>query len=160
MNTESLRRPFLHGAGLAAIAAAIIATPLPAAAAVIWPQNLSVAVSDTVRGATENVVFSGQLMVVGRVVKDTNLSGPRVMELIIDFSGVSGTGATTGKKYVTAAHVILHRSLKALDPVQVSFPYYSDGQLTAARTALASLAVSYAPASGIAIVPKLTAPVF
>jgi len=159
MNIESPRRPFLRGAGLAAIAAAITALPLPAAA-VTWPQTLSVAVNDTVRGATENVVFSGQLVVTGTVVKDTNLSGPRVMELIIDFSGVSGMGATTGKKYVTAAHVILHRSLKALDPVQVTFPYYSDGQLAAARTALASLAVSYAPVSGISIIPKLTAPVF
>jgi len=159
MNTESLRRPFLRGAGLAAIAAAVTAIPLPAAA-VTWPQTLFVAVSDIVRGATENVVFSGQFMVTGTLVKDTNLSGPRVMELIIDFSGVIETGATTGKKYVTAAHAILHRPLKTLDPIQVNFPYYSDGQLAAARTALVSLAVSYAPVSGISIIPKLTTPVF
>ena len=159
MNTESLRRPFLRGAGLAALTAAISALPLPAAAAT-WPQTLSVAVNDTVRGATEDVVFSGQLIVTSNVIIDTSLAGPRVLELIVDFAQVVGTGVTTGDKYVTAAQSILHRPLKTLDPIQITFPFYNDAQLAAARTALATLAVSYLPASGISVTSKLTTPVF
>ena len=159
MSTESLRRPFLRGAGLAAITAAMSALSLPAAA-VTWPQILSVAVSDTVRGATENVVFSGQLIVTGNIRIDTSLAGQKVLELIVDFGQVVGTGVTTGKKYVTAAHTILHRPLKTLDPIQITFPFYNDGQLATARTALATLAVSYLPASGISVTSKLTTPVF
>lgn len=155
MNTEPKRRPFLRQAGLAAIAAATITTPLPAAA-LTWPQTVSVPVSDTVRAGAEDVIFSGQIVVTGNIIVDTTFSGPKVLEILVDFRGVIGTGATTGKKYVTVAQAILHRPLVTRDPIQATFPFYTDGQFMAARTALASLAVSYVPESGISITSKLT----
>jgi hypothetical protein len=130
------------------------------ASGITSPQKISLAVRDTLRGETEDIVFTGKVTFTGKILDDATVQGPKVLQLVVDFSEVSGTGAKTGKKYVTAAQTILHRPLVTLDPIQASFPYYGDGQINTARTALASFAVSYIPGRGISLTSKLTAPTF
>ena len=157
MNTYFVQRSFSRCVQQAAVAVAIIATAAAAAIAAP-PQKMSVAVRDTVRGETENIVFSGPILITGTVIENAVVDGPNMIQLLVDFSGVSGIGATTGKKYVTSAQAILHRPLVALDTIRTSFPFYSDTQLAKTRTAFASLSVSYSPNAIISVTSKLTAP--
>jgi hypothetical protein len=121
---------------------------------------LSIPIKDVIKGDTENIAFSGKASITGKVIDDPHFRGPTVLQLVIDFSGITGVGVTTGKQYVTEAQAVLHRPLVVFDPIQATFPYYSSGNFASARTALASFSVSYGPPAGLKITSKISAPSF
>ena len=103
-----------------------------------------VTVKGSVVGAPETVNFSGQAKVSARVVTDPDFGGQPTVVLSIDMSGVSGTGASTGKKYVVSAQETMNRHLNAADLVQVTFPFYQSGASgTTARIGAASFSLGY-----------------
>jgi hypothetical protein len=155
-------RPNMHAfsrrALLATIGAVLIAAPI-VVAAVAPPPVLTVTVRDNIiRGDTENIVFSGTITITGKLIDDPQFRAPPVLQLVIDFSKLTGTGLASGRKYVTNAEAVVQRPVLNFDPVQASFPYYPENDLLAARTALASFAVSFRPPAGIAVSSKLSAP--
>jgi hypothetical protein len=151
------RRLACIGAAGAALATAALATTAAQARGGALPE-MAVPVTDTVKGETEYVAFSGQAKVNGKLIDDPSVNGPPQVELAIDFSNVSGTGVSSGKKYVTSAQTVLTRPLKSFDPFEVSFPFYQSGDLGSARTALAAFALNYGAATGLRMTAKLTAP--
>ena len=157
MDTQAKPRAFSRRALLATLGTALIVAPL-VVVAVAPATGVAVAVRDTVRGKDENIVFSGTIKVTGKLIDDPDFRAPRVLQLLIDFSDLTGTGLASGKKYRTTSQAVVHRPLLNFDPVQASFPYYPDNDLLAARTALASFAVSFREPAGIAITAKLSAP--
>jgi hypothetical protein len=73
-----------------------------------------VPVTGVVTGGAESVSFSGQAKVSANVVTDPDFGGTPTVMLSIDLSGLSGVGAATSKKYVTADGEILNRGLTAV----------------------------------------------
>ena len=81
-------------------------------------------------GPAEAVVFTGQASISGKVVHDTVFGAPPVLEIIVDLSNVSGKGLRSGKTYLVVSNqLILHRPLLAFDPIEVSFPFFADGNM-------------------------------
>src|SRR2546428_12141455 len=73
-------------------------TPARAAFA---PTIALIPVSGIVTGQPESVKFSGQAQVSSELVLDTSkFNLPPAVILIVDLSNVSGTGSSTGAKYV------------------------------------------------------------
>ena len=99
---------------------------------------LAVPFTDTIPGKGESIRFAGQAGISAQLIDDPLTNAPRVLELIIDFSGVTATGVGSGKRYITAAQSILHRPARPFDAFEVSFPYYVSGDLQSARTAMAA----------------------
>jgi hypothetical protein len=159
MITQYLPRLSFRSLAALTLGGLLIAVPLLVTAVIPLPV-LSVPIKDVVKGDTENIAFSGKASISGKVIDDPHFRGPTVLQLVIDFSGVTGVGVTSGKKYVTEAQAVLHRPLIAFDPIQATFPYYSSGNFASARTALASFAVSYGPPAGIVVTSKVTTPSF
>ena len=86
-----------------------------------------VPVSGVVTGGAESVSFSGQAKVSALVVTDPDFGSTPTVVLSIDLSGLSGVGASTGKKYVTADGETLNRRLAAADMLQYTFPFTQSG---------------------------------
>src|SRR5262245_7270560 len=86
-----------------------------------------VPVTGVVTGGAESVSFSGKAKVSANVVTDPDFGGTPTVVLSIDLSGLSGVGAATGKKYVTADGETVNRRLAAADTVQYTFPFYVSG---------------------------------
>src|SRR5262249_43702827 len=103
-----------------------------------------VTVKGAVVGAPETVNFSGQAKVNANVVTDPDFGTQPTVVLSIDMSGVSGVGASTGKKYVVSSQETMNRRLNAADLVQVTFPFYQSGaSLSTARIGAASFSLGY-----------------
>jgi len=103
-----------------------------------------VAVQGTVTGGAESVSFSGKAKVNADVVTDPDFGGTPTIVLSIDLSGLSGVGAATRKKYVTADGEIVNRRLAAGDTVQYTFPFYESGASPmSARVGLVSFNLSF-----------------
>jgi hypothetical protein len=157
-NARTNRHAFSRRALLATLGAVLIAAPI-VVAAVAPPPTLTVTVRDNIiRGDTEKIVFSGTITITCKLIDDPQFRAPPVLQLVIDFSKLTGTGLASGRKYVTNAEAVVQRPVLNFDPVQTSFAYYPDNDLLAARTALASFAVSFRPPAGIAVSSKLSAP--
>jgi hypothetical protein len=86
-----------------------------------------VPVTGVVTGGAESVSFSGKAKVSANVVTDPDFGGTPTVVLSIDLSGLSGVGASTRKKYVTADGEVINRRLAAGDIVQYTFPFYENG---------------------------------
>ena len=86
-----------------------------------------VPVSGVVTGGAESVSFSGKAKVSADVVTDPDFGGTPTIVLTIDLSGLSGVGASTRNKYVTADGETLNRRLTAVDTVQYTFPFFASG---------------------------------
>jgi len=86
-----------------------------------------VPVAGVVTGGAESVSFSGKAKVSADVVTDPDFGGTPTVVLSIDLSGLSGVGAATRKKYVTADGEVINRRLAAGDIVQYNFPFYESG---------------------------------
>src|SRR5258707_11163956 len=99
-------------------------TPARAAFA---PTVALIPVSGTVSGQPESVRFSGQARVSSELVLDTSRTRPPhppSVILIIDLSGVSGTGSSTGAKYTAAGDgTPVFRQLASADTVEITFPF-------------------------------------
>ena len=99
--------------------AGVSATPANAPIIALIP------VSGIVSGQPESVRFSGQAQVSSELVLDpSTLNHPPAVILIVDLSGVSGTGSSTGAKYAAAndGGTVLRRLVSA-DTVEVTFPF-------------------------------------
>jgi hypothetical protein len=103
-----------------------------------------VPVTGVVTGGAESVSFSGKEKVSANVVTDPDFGGTPTVVLSIDLSGLSGVGASTRKKYVTADGEVLNRRLAAGDIVQYNFPFYENGaSAMSARVGSVSLNLSF-----------------
>jgi len=103
-----------------------------------------VPVTGVVTGGAESVSFSGKAKVSANVVTDPDFGATPIVVLSIDLSGLSGVGAATRKKYVTADGEIVQRGLTAVDTVQYTFPFYESGAgATSAREGSVSFNLSF-----------------
>jgi len=103
-----------------------------------------VPVTGVVTGGAESVSFSGKAIVTANVVTDPDFGSTPTVVLSIDLSGLSGVGASTRKKYVTADGEIVNRRLTAADTVQYNFPFYESGaSVLSARVGSASFNLSF-----------------
>lgn len=104
-------------------------------------------VSGTVSGLPESVVFSGQARVSSNLVLDTSrFATPPHILLTIDLSNVSGTGSSTGAKYVAGGNgTDVRRLLVSADTVEITFPF-SQGTtmgMSSVRSGVMSFALSF-----------------
>jgi len=116
----------------------------PASAATT--NTVLIPVSGTVTGLPENVAFSGQARVSSGLVLDPKFGTPPGVILIIDLSNVSGTGSSTGAKYVAGGSgTDVRRPLVSTDVVEITFPF-SQGttmSMSSARSGVASFTLSF-----------------
>ncbi len=124
-------------------------TPARAAFA---PTIALIPVSGIVTGQPESVKFSGQAQVSSELVLDTSkFNVPPAVILTIDLSNVSGTGSSTGAKYVAGGNgTNLYRPLASADTVEITFPFsrgttmsVSSTGFSAVRSGVATFALSF-----------------
>lgn len=108
----------------------------------------------------EPVKFAGSAAITGRVLLDPVFNGPPVLELVIDLTGIAGVGSSTGRSYVSAGQAVVQRPLKAADVIQVTFPFYVDGDPGSARTGIATLNVTYSEVAGLNVSGTIGTPSF
>lgn len=155
----------IHSPVLPILLAAVLAGAPGQSAAVDppGPENTVVAIATGAVGpsdaASEPVVFTGQAAISGKVIYDTVFGAPPELEISVDFSGVTGKGARTGRLYLVTSQAILHRPLLAFDTIEVGVSFAADANALLARSALASFALSYSAASGITATPVRISPV-
>lgn len=138
------------GAGAQTTVAATTADALGAPATATT--NAVVAISGTVSGLPESVSLSGKATIESRVVwSERNPADPATVTLDINLSGLSGKGASSGKKYVTAAREISVRRLAATDLVEISFLFYASttNGLSGGRTGVATFSLAHDVNTGV-----------
>src|SRR5206468_9937317 len=113
-------------------------TPARAAFA---PTIALIPASGIVTGQPESVKFSGQAQVSSELVLDTSkFNLPPAVILTIDLSNVSGTGSSTGAKYVAGGKgTSVYRPLVSADTVEITFPFSRGTPMSGSSTALASV---------------------
>jgi len=109
-------------------------------------------ISGTVTGQPENVGFSGQAQVSSDLVLDASkFQQPPAVFLTVDLSNVSGTGLSTGAKYVAGGKgspVI--RQLVGTDTVEITFPVFRSTAtgMSATRWGVASFVLNFDLSTG------------
>jgi hypothetical protein len=154
VNSGSQWRKFLRRTIIVALAAPVLMVPagVLAVVAVVAGPPIPVTVNGTVGAGGDAVDLNGQMTVATRIIPDPDFGAPPILELVIDFSSVKGNGKAKGQeKFATEAQTIIHRPLLALDPVEVSFPYNAGNNANSAKSAVATLMVSFNAASGVSI---------
>jgi len=113
-------------------------TPARAAFA---PTIVLIPVSGIVTGQPESVKFSGQAQVSSELVLDTSkFNLPPAVILIVDLSGVSGIGSSTGAKYVAGGNgTNVYRRLVSADTVEITFPFSRGTTMSVSSTGLSSV---------------------
>src|SRR5712691_7217255 len=113
-------------------------TPARAAFA---PTIALIPVSGIVTGQPESVKFSGQAQVSSELVLDTSkFNVPPAVILTIDLSNVSGTGSSTGAKYVAGGNgTNVYRPLVSNDTVEITFPFSRGTTMSVSSTGLSSV---------------------
>ena len=134
----------LRAAPVAAVAVAASLAALPHAAQAqttvlvapgVWATRLPLAVRAPASAAGEAVHFSGVGSVTTRLTAD-NSTGARSMHALISLSGITGTGVSTGTRYVLAAQesfVLPHATVQT-----VSFSFALEPSANSANQALRS----------------------
>src|SRR5712671_7600398 len=128
-----------------------VGTPARAAYA---PTIALIPVSGSVSGQPESVRFSGQARVSSELVLDTSRTRPPhppSVILIIDLSGVSGTGSSSGAKYVVGGDgTPVFRQLASTDTIEITFPFargttmsVTSAGMSSVRSGVASFALSF-----------------
>jgi len=116
------------------------------AQAAFAPTVALVPVSGIVSGQPESVRFSGLAQVSSELVLDTSkfFLAPAVI-LTVDLSKVSGTGSSTGAKYVvTGDGTVIYKQLVSADTLEIPFPFYRGSMnASSARSGVASFALSF-----------------
>jgi hypothetical protein len=127
-------------------------TPARAAFA---PTVALIPVSGIVTGQPESVKFSGQAQVSSELVLDNSkFNVPPAVILTIDLSNVSGTGSSTGAKYVAGGNgTNVYRPLASADTVEITFPFsrgtsVSSTDLSSVRSGVATFALSFDMSTG------------
>lgn len=141
------------------LACLLILFAVPAQAITDIPR-ITIPAAGSISDPLENVKFSGQITVDGKVIDDLVFNSPQVVELVIDFSNVKGSGDKSGRQFISDAQAILHRPLKANDIVEVTFPYYLESDPSVSRTAVAAFEVSFTGANNVTMKLKLKPPSF
>ena len=147
---KRLVRPML----VAALVVPAVIAPLFVWAVVQGP-TVPVLVDGTISSDTETIGFGGEMTITTRVIEDTVFNGPTMLEMIVDFSRVSGEGKVSRKKFTSEAQVIVHRPLLAFDEVEVIFPYTQGNDVHAARSAMVTISASFSARSGIVLTSKI-----
>ena len=124
----------------------------PAARAAAVPNIALIQVSGIVSTQPESVAFSGQAQVSSELVLDTSkFNLPPAVILTIDLSNVSGTGSSTGAKYVAGGSgTDVRRPLVSTDVVEITFPF-SGGttmSMSSARSGVVTFALSFDMSTG------------
>jgi len=123
-------------------------TGTPARAA-FAPTVALIPVSGSVSGQPESVRFSGQARVSSELVLDTTRTRPPhppSVILIIDLSGVSGTGSSSEARYAVGGDgTPVFRQLASTDTIQIPFPFTRGTSMgtSSVRTGVASFALSF-----------------
>lgn len=138
---------------LAAVLAAATGWSAPSFAAEQAPVTGTV-----VERALEPVVFGGQASVTGRVIHDTDFGAPAVMELIVDLGGVTARGTRSGRAYQVQGQAIVRRPLQPFEQIEVGISFAPAGDVTQARSALASFGVRFSEAGGMKLTPVKVEP--
>ena len=147
----NMRRAFLSSVALAfVIAIGAGVTGGSSIQAAQWNAT-TVPVRGTVYGGWENVRFSGNVQIETRLALDPLDSTRNKLVVLIDLSGVSGTGVDSRAGYtIRDPESVHHRLLAASDVVEVAFPFSrSSGRWTAStRGGLASFSLIVDTATG------------
>ena len=129
------------------VAALVVAAAAPARAA--DTSVIVVAISGTVTGSPESVVFSGEAKLANRLSPDPDFNSPTYV-LTVDMSGVTGLGSLTLKKYVVPGPELLQKKVAASHVVDIAFPFEESGSRTlGARSGMASFTIKFDTASGV-----------
>lgn len=116
----------------------LLATTADVPAAVL-SSSVTVPVSGTVNGQPESVSLSGSVTIVSRLSTDPLLGESMRNRLTIKLVNVSGTGLTSGAKYVATGEDTIMRFGVTSDQFQLTFPFYratTDGPLSARAAAV------------------------
>ena len=111
-----------------------------------------------VERALEPVVFGGKASITSRVIHDTDFGAPPVLELIVDLGGVTARGASSGRAYQVQDQAIVRRPLQPFEQVEVGISFAPQGDVTQARSAMASFGVRYSEAGGLKTTPVKVEP--
>jgi len=113
------------------------------------PTTLVIPVAGTLNEAPENISLSGVARITSTPLSQSTPGRPRVV-LSIDLRDVSGQGLSTGTTYVSTGEANLTRLLVPSDLVEVTFALVPSGPggILSARTALASLTLTFDLTSG------------
>src|ERR1700704_6530728 len=115
-------------------------TPARAAYA---PTIALIPVSGSVSGQPESVRFSGQARVSSELVLDTSTTRPPhppSVILIIDLSGVSGTGSSSEARYTVGGDgTPVFRQLASTDTVEITFPFTRGTTMSASSAGMSSV---------------------
>src|SRR2546430_389770 len=97
----------------------------------------------TVGGQPEGVRFSGQARVSSEWVLDSSRTRPPhppAVILIIDLSGVSGTGSSSGARYTAGGDgTPVFRQLASADTVEITFPFTWGTTMSVSSAGMSSL---------------------
>lgn len=156
MNTHRIDNFFRQVIMPAMLAGLLLGLPMSALAITAIP-NISLSANSIISDAVENVKFTGQISVDGKIIDDLVFNNPQIIELVIDFRDVKGHGDKTNKQFITDAQAILHRPLRTTDVIDVTFPYYLASDPSVSRTAVASFELSYAGGNKVTMKLKLKA---
>ena len=115
-------------------------TPARAAYA---PTIALIPVSGTVTGHPESVRFSGQARGSSELVLDTSRTRPPhppSVILIIDLSGVSGTGSSSEARYTVGGDgTPVFRQLASADTVEITFPFTRGATMSVSSAGMSSV---------------------
>lgn len=130
----------------------IVPASVLAVVAVVAGPPIRVVINGTVGNGVDAVDLNGQVSVATRIIPDLDFGKGPTLELIVDFSSVKGNGKAKGQeKFATEAQAVIHRPLLSFDSVEVTFPYSAGNNPNSAKTAKATLSVSFNGATGVAI---------
>lgn len=113
------------------------------------PITTVIPVSGIVSGQPENVLFSGRAQISSELVLDpSRLKHSPAVILIVDLSGVSGTGSSSRATYVIAGDGTgILRRLASADAIEVTFPFargaLAPSSTSLVRTGVASFVLSF-----------------
>jgi hypothetical protein len=139
------RRPLL-ARGVFSLLVAMLGGLLGGTPAAVAASSVAIRISGTVDGEREAVHVVGLARIRSTLVKtDARFNHPRRVILAFDLHYVSGTGLSTGARYVARSQDEVMRPLVASDLVEITFPLQPNTAtgFTAARAGLASFRLSF-----------------
>jgi hypothetical protein len=114
------------------------------------PSSVSVPVAGVVFGLPESVFFTGTAQISVRPADADAPGAIRRVVVSIDLGELSGVGLSSRTAYVAGGLVNLTRALKPGDVLQTTIPFTTrGGDVSTARTALATFALKFDMASGM-----------
>jgi len=142
-------RPLL-ARGAWCLLVAIFGGLLGATTTALANSSVAIPISGTVDGSPESVAVSGLAHVTSSLVKrDRKFNHPPRVVLAFDLRHVSGTGLSTGERYIGRSRDEVIRELVASDVVEITFPLLPKGRgFSAARAGLASFTLTFNPDTG------------